>query len=182
MGVQAKHVSLLPSWLLLRSSFASKFIAFCFWKPEETCEDAPWWWEWGKDKSFYSEAVVLPVSLLFAAAVTWGWNIRLCEIRSEAFSIGALWCLWSSTIQNRTRIEFPEIWKASTDTFSITPPPKARLNHDTYRSEDWEWVNSFLRAFKPKITLFKKILLVWMNWTKMVLQVQHKQTNFGSST
>ena len=77
------------------------------------------WWEWGKDKSFYSEAVVLPVSLLFAAAVTWGWNIRLCEIRSEAFSIGALWCLWSSTIQNRTRIEFPEIWKASTDTFSI---------------------------------------------------------------
>ena len=182
MGVQAKHVSLLPSWLLLRSSFASKFIAFCFWKPEETCEDAPWWWEWGKDKSFYSEAVVLPVSLLFAAAVTWGWNIRLCEIRSEAFSIGALLCLWSSTIQNRTRIEFPEIWKASTDTFSITPPPKARLNHDTYRSEDWEWVNSFLRAFKPKITLFKKILLVWMNWTKMVLQVQHKQTNFGSST
>ena len=119
MGVQAKHVSHLPSWLLLRSSCASSFIAFCFWKPEETCKDAPWWWEWAKDKSFYSEAVVLPVSLLFAAAVTWGRNIRLCEIRSEAFSIGALLCLWSSTIQNRTRIEFPEIWKASTDTFSI---------------------------------------------------------------
>ena len=108
MGVQAKHASLLPSWLLLRSSFASNFIAFCFWKPEETWRDAPWRWEWGKDKSFYSEAVVLPVSLLFAA-VTWGRNIRLCEIRSEAFSIGALWCLVvlyivESTIQNRTRL------------------------------------------------------------------------------
>ena len=126
--------------LLLRSSCASRLLAFCW------------------------------------SSYTQGRNIRLCEIRSEAFSIGALWCLWSSTIQNRKRIEFPEIWKASTDTFSITPPPKARLNHGTYRSEDWEWVNSFLRAFKPKITLFKKILLIWMNWTKMVLHVHHKQT------
>ena len=30
MGVQAKHVSLLPSWLLLRSSFASNSLLFAF--------------------------------------------------------------------------------------------------------------------------------------------------------
>ena len=73
-GWYTKHANLLPSHLLLRSSCASGLLAFCLWEPEETCKDTLGQRnrrEWGPDKTrllgFYSEAAVLPVSLLFAS-------------------------------------------------------------------------------------------------------------------